>query len=119
MTLSHEHGGQNLTADIQEVNLSYLVLAQRMLRENYDDAVFRLNVTPESAQVLVSLSLSQLVTLASSPSLVCGFRLDDASLLSLLTQGTVRSALNQARCTLALAQGKTQMSAIKPLATTV
>ncbi|WP_321887679.1 flagellar transcriptional regulator FlhD [Paraburkholderia bannensis] len=71
---------------IREVNLSYLMLAQRMLREDRAIGMFRLGLAAEIADILMSLSLAQVIKLASSDHLLCAFRFNDQMLLSALTQ---------------------------------
>lgn len=90
--------------DIREVNLSYLMLAQRLLRENHAAGMFRLGVAADVADILLGLSPAQLVKLASSSALICGFRLDDYGLLSSLTQGVLGGVLQQAHSTILLSQ---------------
>lgn len=94
----------SLLGDIQEVNLSYLMLAQRLLRENLPAAMFRLGFDTDVAEIVVRLSPAQLVKLASSSSLICGFRLNDYSLLSALTQDVLGGVLQQAHSTILLSQ---------------
>ena len=74
-----------LQSDIQEVNLSYLMLAQRLLRENFSTGMYRLGFDADVAELVMNLSPAQLVKLAASNSLICGFRLNDYELLSSLT----------------------------------
>lgn len=93
--------------DIQEVNLSYLLLAQRLLRENYAAGMFRLGVSPDVADIILQLSPAQLVKLASTNSLICGFRLDDYGLLSSLTQDVLGGVLQEAHSTILLSQRAT------------
>ena len=90
--------------DIREVNLSYLMLAQRLLRENYSAGMFRLGFTADVAEIVMHLSPAQLVKLAGSSSLICGFRLNDFNLLSSLTQDVLGGVLQQAHSTILLAQ---------------
>jgi flagellar transcriptional activator FlhD len=71
---------------IREINLSYLILAQRVLREDRAIGMFRLGLSAEVADLLASLSLPQVVKLASSDQLLCAFRFNDHMLLSVLTQ---------------------------------
>jgi flagellar transcriptional activator FlhD len=71
---------------IREVNLSYLMLAQRILREDRAIGMFRLGLSGEVADVITSLSMAQVVKLASSDQLLCAFRFNDQMLLSALTQ---------------------------------
>lgn len=94
----------SLLADIREVNLSYLLLAQRMLRDDHAASMFRLGFSAEVADILMRLSPAQLVKLAGSSSLLCRFRFDDYGLLSALTQDVLGGALQQAHATILLAQ---------------
>lgn len=71
---------------IRELNLSYLVLAQRILRENMAVGMYRLGISRDIAEALVGVSTGQLVKLAAGEQSVCGFRILDASLLTILTQ---------------------------------
>ena len=70
--------------DIKEVNLSYLMLAQNMVRSDREGAIFRLGISEEIADVLARLTPGQVLKMASSDMLLCNFRFDDALLLDLL-----------------------------------
>lgn len=94
----------NALSDIQEVNLSYLMLAQRLLRDNYAAGMYRLGFDSDVADIVLSLSPAQLVKLASSNTLVCGFRLNDYQLLSTLGQDVLGGVLQEAHSTILLAQ---------------
>jgi len=93
--------------DIQEVNLSYLMLAQRLLRENAAVGMFRLGIREDVADRILQLSPAQMVKLAASSSLICGFRLNDAQLLDTLMQDVLGGILQQAHATILLAQQST------------
>ena len=71
---------------IREINLSYIMLAQRMLREDKAIGMFRLGLSSELADLLAGLSLAQCVKLAASDQLLCFFRFNDHAMLSALTQ---------------------------------
>ncbi|EKS71302.1 MULTISPECIES: flagellar transcriptional regulator FlhD [Caballeronia] len=71
---------------IREINLSYVILAQRMLLEDKSVAMFRLGLSPEIAMILANLTAAQTIKLCSSNQLLCAFRFNDHSLLSALTQ---------------------------------
>lgn len=75
-----------LLNEIKEVNLSYLLLAQRLLREDKTTGMFRLGISSELADVLANLTLAQTVKLASSNQLLARFRFDDHTVLAALTQ---------------------------------
>ena len=98
--------GNNISplSDIQEVNLSYLMLAQRLLRENYAAGMFRLGFESDVADIVLRLSPAQLVKLAGSSSIICKFRLNDYDLLSSLTQDVLGGVLQQAHSTILLSK---------------
>ncbi|SAL25805.1 transcriptional activator FlhD [Caballeronia peredens] len=99
MTTSHT----NTLAEIREVNLSYLLLAQRLLHEDRVSAMYRLGLSAQVAQVLSSLTLAQAVKVASSSHLLCRFRFDDHTILSSLADKDKSAALTQARAAILLA----------------
>lgn len=100
-------GHQKLLADICEVNLAYLVLAQRLLREDLPSAMFRLGIDRSVAASVEQLSPTQLVTLARSTSLLCSLRLNEAHILSVLRPGLAQCAV-QEHATILLAGRSTQ-----------
>lgn len=59
--------------EIQEMNLAYLLLAQRLLGEDREAGMFRLKVDTDMADLLLSLSARQLTQLARSNQLLCRF----------------------------------------------
>lgn len=71
--------------EIKELNLSYLLLVQRLMRENEAEALYRLGIDREVGRVLASLTPPQMVALARSNLVLCRFRLDDGMLLAALT----------------------------------
>lgn len=93
----------NLLSEIREVNLSYLLLAQRMLHEDKATAMFRLGFSSEVADIISSLTLAQTVKLASTSTLLCRFRFNEAALLSALNHSALGSAVQRAHTTLLLA----------------
>lgn len=97
----------SLLSDIQEVNLSYLMLAQRLLRENLAAGMFRLGFDADVAETVLKLSPAQVVKLAGSSSVICAFRLNDGQLLSSLTHDVLGGVLQQAHSTILLAQRDT------------
>ena len=94
--------------DISEVNLSYLLLAQRLLREDRQGAMCRLGISSEVAGQLENLSLSQQLTLASSNFVLFRFRFDNDKILSLLTADDKNAALRQAHAAILLAAQKAE-----------
>lgn len=70
--------------DIKELNLSYLMLAQQMLRRDREGAMFRLGVNADLAEVIEGLSPGQMLKMAGASMLLCRFRFDDAMMFDLL-----------------------------------
>jgi flagellar transcriptional activator FlhD len=99
MTISHT----SALAEIREVNLSYLLLAQRLLHEDRVSAMYRLGLSEQVADVLVSLSLAQAVKVASSSHLLCRFRFDDHTILATLADKEKSAALSHAHAAILLA----------------
>ena len=89
--------------EIREVNLSYLLLAQRLLREDKPMGMFRMGISDQLADVLASLSLAQTVRLAASNQVLCRFRFDDHALLSALAGKGKSSAVALADSALLMA----------------
>lgn len=74
-----------LTQEIRETNLSYMLLAQQMIRDDKVSAIFRLGVSEELADLIVGLSPAQLLKMASSNMLLCRFCFDEHLLLNMIT----------------------------------
>lgn len=87
---------EQLTAEIREANLTYLMLAQNLIRKDKVEAQFRLGISEESADLLVVLSPAQISKIASSNMLLCRFRIDDEMVWSLLTNHAARKVDNDA-----------------------
>ncbi|WP_258002294.1 flagellar transcriptional regulator FlhD [Burkholderia sp. WAC0059] len=74
----------DMLSEIREVNLSYLLLAQRLLREDKSRGMFRMGLSEQLADVLVNLSDAQTTRLAASNQMLCRFRFDDHAILGSL-----------------------------------
>ena len=92
---------EQLLAEIREANLTYLMLAQTLIRQDKAEAVFRLGLNEDAADILASLSAAQVMKLASRNTLLCSFRVDDNLVWSLLTNHNVSNQVgNEATNTL-------------------
>ncbi|MEA3119064.1 MAG: flagellar transcriptional activator FlhD [Paraburkholderia sp.] len=92
-----------MLSEIKEVNLAYLLLAQRLLREDKTMGMFRMGIAEELADVLANLSLAQTVKLAASNQLLCRFRFDDHAVLSALADKGKSAALSHAHSAILMA----------------
>lgn len=77
---------ESLINEIQDLNLTYLLLAQRMLQSDRASAMFRLKINHEMAEVMLSLSARQLAKLSRTNQLLCRFGYESAEQLRILTQ---------------------------------
>ena len=76
---------EQILSEIREANLSYLMLAQSLIRADREQALFRLGISEETAAVIEVLSPSQMMMIASGNTLLCRMRVDDELVWSLLT----------------------------------
>jgi len=86
----------NLLAEIREANLTYLMLAQNLIRQDRASALFRLGLSDEAADIIVNLSPAQVLKIASGNMLLCRFRVDDDIVWNLLTNHNVKRVENDA-----------------------
>ncbi|AVF34888.1 MULTISPECIES: flagellar transcriptional regulator FlhD [Rahnella] len=75
-----------LLKHIYDINLSYLLLAQRLINDEKASAMFRLGIDDVMADTLGRLTLPQMVKLAETNQLLCQFRFDDSNTIERLTQ---------------------------------
>jgi len=86
---------ESVMNEIQDMNLTYLLLAQRLLKEDYTTALFRLKIEESMAEVLVSLTARQLTQLARTNQLLFRLNFDDADQLAKLTSNKRAQGLGQ------------------------
>ncbi|MCH7346024.1 flagellar transcriptional regulator FlhD, partial [Pelomonas sp. CA6] len=60
-----------ILAEIREANLSYLMLAQSLIRTDREQALYRLGISEETAVLLNTLSPAQMLKIASGNTLLC------------------------------------------------
>ncbi|WP_426472915.1 flagellar transcriptional regulator FlhD [Escherichia marmotae] len=80
---------------IHDLNLTYLLLAQRLILEDKISAGFRLGLNEATMESLVGLSLPQLIKLSSTGQLICRLRIDSEMLLNCLTRDSRIDALQR------------------------
>jgi flagellar transcriptional activator FlhD len=72
-------------AEIREANLSYLMLAQTLIRSDREQALFRLGIGEDNAALIGALTPAQMMKIASCNTLLCRMRCDDDMVWGLLT----------------------------------
>ncbi|MDH4451446.1 MAG: flagellar transcriptional regulator FlhD [Rhodoferax sp.] len=87
---------EQLLAEIREANMTYLMLAQSLIRQDKTEALFRLGLSEEAADLIGALSPAQVMRIASGNMLLCRFRVDDNMVWNLLTNHSVNKVDNDA-----------------------
>jgi flagellar transcriptional activator FlhD len=87
---------EQMQKEIRDANVTYLMLAQNLIRADKSEAQFRLGVSEESADIIASLSPAQILKIASGNMLLCRFRVDDDVVWNLLTNHTPSKVDNDA-----------------------
>jgi flagellar transcriptional activator FlhD len=76
---------EQMMMEIRELNLSFLMLAQAMVRTQKAEALFRLGLSEPVADLLAQMSPQQIVRIASRNLMLCTLRFDDETIWGLLT----------------------------------
>jgi flagellar transcriptional activator FlhD len=95
-----------LLDEIRETNLSYMLLAQQLIREDRTEAMFRLGVNEEVADIIVGLTTAQIIRISTTSMLMCRFRFDDEIVWNLLTSHTKDKSVSGMHAAIIMA-GKT------------
>ena len=93
----------DMLTEIRDANLSYLMLAQQMIRSDKPAAIFRLGISEAIANLLDGLSNAQVMKLAGGASLLTRFRFDDAAVLGMLTHDKKERSMSQSHAAILLA----------------
>jgi flagellar transcriptional activator FlhD len=76
---------EQILAEIREANLSYLMLAQSLIRSDREQALYRLGISEDTAALIGTLTSAQMMKIAQGNTLLCRFRMDDDLVWGLLT----------------------------------
>ena len=91
-----------LTTEIKDLNLTYLMLAQQMVRADKDMAIFRLGISKEIAEILKVLTPGQILKLSNSNMMLCRIRFDDSLVFSLLANYSKEKTMAQSHAAILL-----------------
>ncbi|WP_370868179.1 flagellar transcriptional regulator FlhD [Sulfuriferula sp.] len=89
--------------EIRDANLSYLMLAQQMIRSDKATAIFRLGIDKQIAELMEGLSNAQILKLAGSNMMLARFRFDDSAILGMLTNYNKDRLLAQSHAAILMA----------------
>jgi len=85
----------DIVKQIYGINLSYLLLMQRMLNEDKYSAFYRLGIEEPLAEKIKDLSLNEMVKLAETNQLICKLRFEEIDIIEKLTQDSRVDDLQQ------------------------
>ena len=89
--------------EVREINLSYMMLAQQMIRSDKASAIFRLGISDELADLIDGLSPAQMLKMAGGNMLLCRFRFDEQLLLNLVTDYNKDRMMSQTHAAILMA----------------
>ncbi len=95
-----------ILAEIREANLSYLMLAQSLIRTDREQALFRLGINEDTAALIGTLTPAQMMKMAGGNTLLCRFRMDDDLVWNLLTshgKGAANDGMSRLHASILLA----------------
>ncbi|MEF7612677.1 flagellar transcriptional regulator FlhD [Aquincola sp. MAHUQ-54] len=95
-----------ILAEIREANLSYLMLAQSLIRADREQALYRLGISEDTATLIGTLSAAQIMKIASGNTLLCRFRMDDELVWNLLSnhgKASANDAVNRLHASILMA----------------
>ncbi|MBG7620659.1 flagellar transcriptional regulator FlhD [Herbaspirillum sp. AP02] len=93
----------DMMTEIRDANLSYLMLAQQMVRQDKPTAIFRLGISAEIADLIEGLSNAQIMKLAATNMMLTRFRFDDGAILGMLTNYNKDKSLAQSHAAILMA----------------
>ena len=92
-----------IQSEIKDANLSYLLLAQQMIKEDKVAAIFRLGVSEEMADLIAGLTPAQILKMSSSTMMLFRFRFDERLLLNMISDFNKDRLMSQAHATILMA----------------
>lgn len=108
--MTHCTTDEDLLGEIRSLNLSYLLLVQRLLQTDQTMAMLRLKIDADLASALSKAPISKLVKLANSNQLICQLSLQDAATFAKLTDDTHHEDVQRAHTAILLAAQKTAVT---------
>ena len=90
-------------SEIKDTNLSYMLLAQQMIKDDKVASIFRLGVSEEMANLIEGLSPAQILKMASTNMMLCRFRFDERLLLNMISDFNKDRLMSQAHATILMA----------------
>ena len=94
---------EQLLNELREANLSYMVLVQNLVRQDPAEAIVRIGLSEDVAEMIAGLTIAQMLRIAARNVLICRFRFDDEIVWNLLTDHGVQSATKSVHASILMA----------------
>ncbi|MBX9811687.1 MAG: flagellar transcriptional regulator FlhD [Burkholderiales bacterium] len=94
---------EQMTEEIREVNLSYMLLAKQMVQQDKATAIYRLGISKEVADIIENLTHGQILKMVGANLLLCRFRVDDRLILEMLANHSRSHAMSQSHAAILMA----------------
>ena len=105
--MTHSITDDELLGEIRSLNLSYLLLVQRLLQADESMAMLRLKIDADLAEALRKAPVSRLAKLANANQLLCQLSFQNAETFTQLTNDTMHEDVQRAHTAILLAAQKT------------
>ena len=94
---------EQLLNEIREANLSYMVLVQNLVRRDRAEAMVRIGLSEDVADLIAGLTVPQMLRIAARNVLIFRFRFDDEIVWSLLTDHGAQAATKSVHAAILMA----------------
>ena len=92
-----------ITREISEINLAYILLAQKMVKQDKAASMIRLGIGGKLADMLANMTITQLIKLSNSKFLIFSPRLNDEASIHAVGNDEKDSALQRAHMSILMA----------------
>ena len=71
--------------EIRDMNMTYLMIAQQMIRQDRTSAIYRLGLGQDMVDLIGGLLPAQILQIASSDVLLCSMRFNETTVLNMVS----------------------------------
>ncbi|WP_291741742.1 flagellar transcriptional regulator FlhD, partial [Limnobacter sp. UBA1615] len=100
-----------LLEQISEANLSYLLLAKQLINEDKAEAIIRLGIDENTADLLDQLTTAQVLRIAANDVPMCSIRFEDPAVWKLLCDHGKERAISGMHAAILMAGRSAQIAA--------
>lgn len=100
-----------LLEQIREANLSYLLLAKQLINEDKAEAIIRLGIDENTADLLDQLTTAQVLRIAANNVPMCNIRFEDPTVWKLLSDHGKERAISGMHAAILMAGRSAQIAA--------